>query len=309
MSRIPIIIDVDTGTDDAIAITAALLSRDLLDIKAFTTVMGNVSIEKTSKNTLNLVDYLGWDYKVAVGADRPLKKEYTPAISHGNSGLGDVTLPESSRAFYEKDSCDTIYEEAVKANGRLQLLAVGPLTNVAQAILKYPDIVGMIEKITIMGGGVYGGNMTMTSEFNIYNDPEAARVVFESGIPLWMVGLDVTLKPKLPREVFERVKARNSNYAIFASKIFDFMYRRKDEFGCDDPNLHDVIALASIVKPEILTFKKFYMTVECEGEITRGMTIADFNNVEMKEPNVWAALDIDVDMFWNWLSELFEQEN
>jgi len=306
MSKIPIVIDVDTGTDDAIAITAALLCQEHLDIRAFTTVMGNVAVEKTSQNTLNLVDYLGWDYKVAIGSPKPLKKDYTPAISHGSSGLGDVVLPESSKGFYRKESYETIYEEAIKAKGSLHILGVGPLTNLALAILKHPDIVQLIEGITIMGGGLYGGNMTMTSEFNIYNDPEAAKIVFESGIPLHMVGLDVTLKPKLPREVFERVSAGKSKYAQFASKIFDFMYRRKEEIGGDDPNLHDVIALGAIIKPEMLTFEKHYMTVECEGEITRGMTIADFNHVAMKDANVWAAVDIDEEMFWNWLVNLFE---
>ena len=157
-----------------------------------------------------------------------------------------------------------------------------------------------------MGGGVYGGNMTITSEFNTYNDPEAAKVVFESGIDLTMIGLDVTLKPKLPRWVFDRVKAANNPYAQFAAKIFDFMYRCKAEIGGDDPNLHDVIALCAILHPEIFTFKKFYMTVECEGVITRGMTVVDFHNVEQKAPNVKAALDIDVEQFWNWIVNLLE---
>jgi len=309
MKKIPLVIDVDTGTDDSIAITAALLCKDALDIKAFTTVMGNVSIDKTSRNTLNLVDYLGHDSKVAVGAAKPLVKEFTQAISHGSTGLGDVVLPESKRSFYAKDAADTIYEEAVKANGELQLLAVGPLTNLAESIKRYPDIISKLKKITIMGGGVFGGNMTMTSEFNIYNDPEAAKIVFEAGIPLTMVGLDVTLKTTLPPELLTAVKKVDSRYAIFAAKIFDFMFRRKVEIGGDDPHLHDVIALASIIKPEIVTYKDFYMTVECEGTITRGMTIADLNNVEGKLPTVRAALGIDSNAFWQWLQALLISSN
>jgi inosine-uridine nucleoside N-ribohydrolase len=306
MEKIPLIVDVDTGTDDAIAITAALLCQEIFDIRGFTTVMGNVEIEKTSKNTLNLVRHLGWNHKIAVGAARPLVQDYTLAISHGKTGLGDVTLPEAPVAFYEKEACETIYEEALAMNGNLQILAVGPETNIALAIQRHPDIVKLIKQITVMGGGLYGGNMTMTSEFNIYNDPEAAKIVFDSGIPLYMVGLDVTLKPQLPRWVFDRVQAAKNPYAEFAGKIFDFMYRRKIEIGGDDPNLHDVIALCSIVRPDILTFKKFFMTVECKGDITRGMTVADFNNVMQKDSNVYAAIDINIDAFWNWLTTILE---
>lgn len=303
MNRIPVVIDVDTGTDDAICITAALLNTDLLDIKAFTSVCGNVSIEKTSKNTLNIVDYLGFDYPVAIGAHKPLKHELTIAKSHGNTGLGDVVLPDSSNSFMKQPAYEVIYEQAYAAKGDLQILAVGPLTNIALAIENHPDIIPLIKKITIMGGGLYGGNMTMTSEFNIYNDPDAAKIVFDSGIDLTMVGLDVTLKPKLPLWVVEKVNKIDTPFAKLVSMIFDFMQRRKVQIGGDDPNLHDVIALTAIVKPDILTFKEFFMTVETQGTITRGMTIADFNNVEEKKPNVHAAININVDMFWNWFVE------
>jgi inosine-uridine nucleoside N-ribohydrolase len=137
-------------------------------------------------------------------------------------------------------------------------------------------------------------------QFNIYNDPDAAKIVFESGIDLTMVGLDVTLKPKLPLWVVEKVKQIDTPFGKLVSMIFDFMQRRKAEIGGDDPNLHDVIALASIVTSNILMFKDFYMTVETQGTITRGMTIADFNNVEEKTPNVHAAVNINVDRFWEW---------
>lgn len=307
MKKIPLVIDVDTGTDDAIAITCALLSQDELDIRTFTTVMGNVEVEKTSRNTLNLVRHLGWNYKVAVGASQPLVKDAKIAISHGNTGLGDVVLPESTDEFYEKSSWETIYEEAKLAGGELQILATGPLTNVALAIQNRPEIIPLIRKITIMGGALYGGNMTMTSEFNTYNDPEAAKIVFDSGIDITMVGLDVTLKPQLPRWVFDRVSKADNPYAQVATKIFDFMYRCKDEIvGGDDPNLHDVIALFAMLWPQHMTFERFHMTVECEGIITRGMTVADFRKVEMKPENVNAAVDIDIDAFWHWLIELLE---
>lgn len=300
MNRIPIIIDVDTGTDDAICMTLALLHQNMLDIKAFTTVCGNVTVDKTSKNTIDVLHFLNCNFPVAVGADKPLVQELKIAKSHGSTGLGDVVLPPSPQVFEEMPAHELIYQYALKEQGNLQLLAVGPLTNLALAIKNHPDIISLIKKITIMGGGLYGGNMTMTSEFNIYNDPDAAKCVFDSGIELTMIGLDVTLKPKLPEWVVERIGKVPSQYGILISRIFDFMKRRKVEIGGDDPNLHDVIALASIVNPELITLNDFFMTVETKGSITRGMTIADFNNVEEKEPNVHAAIDIDIEGFWNW---------
>lgn len=300
MNRIPVVIDVDTGTDDAICMTAAILNQDRLDIKAFTTVCGNVSVEKTSQNTLDIVDYLGADYPVAIGAAKPLVQDLTFAISHGSTGLGDVKLPASSRKFLPEPACEVIYRCAKEEHGNLELLATGPLTNVALAIRNHPDIVSLIRRVTIMGGSLIGGNMTPVSEFNIYNDPEAAKIVFEAGIELVMVGLDVTLKPSLPGEVVEAIQRMPSPHADLVGRILSFMQRRSAEFGGDEPNLHDVIALASMVAPELFTMKDYYTTVELNGSLTRGMTVADFRDVSGNTPNVHAAVDIDVEGFWKW---------
>jgi len=300
MKRVPIIIDVDTGTDDAICVCAAVLNQHLLDIKAVTAVCGNVSLDKTSKNTRNVLAFLGEKIPVAKGASRPLAQEPYEAISHGISGLGDVVLPDSDIPFLDKPAWEVMYQCALEAGGALQILSVGPLTNLATAIQLHPDITSLLRKITIMGGCLQGGNMTIASEFNIYGDPEAAKIVFESGVELCMVGLDVTLKPHLPRWVVETIKEMNSPHSILVSRIFDFMQRRRTEIGGDPPNLHDVIALSSIVAPEIITFEDYYMVIETKGEFTRGMTLADFQHVSGEKPNVHAATDIDVDGFWSW---------
>ena len=301
MKPIPLVMDVDTGTDDAVAIICALMSTDVLDIKAFTTVAGNVGVDLTSRNTLNIVDYLGFDIPVAVGAAKPLKRELHTAISHGVTGLGDVVLPASPRPFYTRDAADMIYEQAVAQPGELEILAVGPLTNVAQAILRYPQLIGLVRRITLMGGALRGGNMTQASEFNAYVDPEAAKIVFEAGIPLVMIGLDVTLQPQLPLAVYETTRRLDNKFASLAARIFDFMLRRCAQFGFDPPNVHDAIALASLVVPQMLTLKKYYITVETEGTITRGMTVADFNHVTSKAPNVEAAVSISSSLFWDWM--------
>ena len=308
MNRIPIVIDCDTGTDDAVCITAALLNGDLLDIRAFTCVCGNVEVDKTSRNTLDILGFLGSNAPVAAGADKPLRGELIKAVSHGRNGLGDVVLPASSRQLLKKPAYEVLYNEAVSAEGALEILATGPLTNLALAITNYPDFASRIKRITFMGGALTGGNISMTSEFNIHNDPEAANIVFGSGIDLVMVGLDVTLKPKLPEYVLCALKHADTPHAKFVCRVLDFMVRRKAETGGDAPNLHDVIALFALVQPSLLTFRDYYISVETEGKLTRGMTVADFNGVVNKAPNVHAAVDINIDGFWHWFVQLILQE-
>jgi pyrimidine-specific ribonucleoside hydrolase len=221
--------------------------------------------------------------------------------------LGDVKLPRAGRAAAAGEVCDLILESARQHPGRLELLAVGPLTNVAAAFMRYPELPSLIRRITIMGGGISGGNMTIASEFNIYVDPEAARIVFESGCNLTMVGLDVTLRPKLPDHVFDRIRSGRSRHADVTARILDYMRRRKSDGGGDEPNVHDAIALAALVRPALFKFRDFYVHVETEGTVTRGMTIADFHDVSGKPFNARVAIDIDVDGFWKWFVDLFAQ--
>ncbi|TJY40686.1 nucleoside hydrolase [Cohnella pontilimi] len=314
MSKIPYVIDCDTGTDDAIAIICALLAQDRLDIKAFTTVAGNVEVTKTSANTLNIVDQLGFDIPVAKGAAAPLRRELYTAISHGTTGLGNVVLPSSPRGLYDKDGADTLYHFAKECEGELCVLAVGPLTNLALALTRYPEIKHMIKQITIMGGALVGGNMTPTSEFNMWVDPDAAKIVFDSGIPLTMIGLDVTLKCKVPLPVYERICSISNPFAELAARIFRYMLHRNETTGVslygtvelNEAFVHDALALAVTVRPDLVKTRKYFMTVETQGDITRGMTVADFNDVMQKEPNVDAAVEVDVEAFWAWMVELLE---
>lgn len=308
MKKLPIVMDFDTGTDDAIAIICALMHRDCLDIKAITAVAGNVPLDATAANTLNIVDFLGHtDIPVARGAATPLKRELKCAISHGKTGLGDVVVPTSTRAFCEKDAAEVIYDAAVECAGELIYLATGPQTNIALAIQRHPDIVKLIKKVYIMGGCLVGGNTTPATEFNAYVDPEALQVLFRSGLDVTMIGLDVTLRTAVPLWVKEAVSRVETPEAQLATKIIDFCLRRNKEWGYDEANLHDVVAFCSIVNPSILTLKKYYVDVETEGTITRGMTVADFRNVcPDKEKNIWCAEDIDLGRFWSWFVDLFK---
>lgn len=308
MKKIPVVMDVDTGTDDAIAIICALMSRDQLDIKAITAVAGNVPLSATASNTLNIVDLLGHtDIPVAKGADRPLKRELQCSVSHGATGFGDVVIPASARPFCEKDAAQLLHDIAVDCAGELIYIGTAPQTNLATALQRYPNLVGLIKKVYLMGGCLVGGNTTQASEFNAYADPEAMKIVFRSGLDVTMVGLDVTLKTAVPMWVKEAVERVETPEAQLAAQVIDFCLRRNKEWGYDEANLHDVVAFCALVNPSVLTFKKYYMDVETEGTITRGMTVADFRDVcPDKEKNVWCAEDIDLGRFWRWFVDLFQ---
>jgi inosine-uridine nucleoside N-ribohydrolase len=253
-ARIPLVIDVDTGTDDAVCVISAVSCPSEIDILGFTTVCGNVGVEKTSRNTLDLVEFLGHPAPVYVGAAAPLLRAPIHARSHGESGLGDVVLPAASGLFGKGDASDFIYRVASQQAGGIELLAVGPLTNLAVALARYPDLREKINHITLMGGGIRGGNMTIASEFNFYVDPEAAQAVFESGCKITMVGLDVTLLPRLPDWVFDAVSGGDRPVHRLTAQIMSYMRRRSIDGGGDEPNVHDMIALAARLQPHLFTF-------------------------------------------------------
>lgn len=300
MKKTPIIFDCDTGTDDAIALISALYSEEL-DIRAITTVAGNVALKHTSRNTLNLVDYLGFDIKVAKGEEKPLERELHIATCHGDNGLGGITLPESTRGFYEKDAVDTIYEEALKLKGELHIVAVGPLTNIAKALIKYPDLKNMIKYITIMGGAIRGGNVTQVAEFNIFVDPEAANVVFEAGIPMTMVGLDVTERTIIYEKEIEEYGKIDSKAGKLAYDILEYMNIRNKQWNQESAIMHDGLALATVIHPEFISTKAYYVSAETKGEFTSGHTFCDRGNRLNRTENCNVAIDVKVDEYKEWL--------
>lgn len=301
MRKIPLLIDVDTGIDDAVAIICATQYQEKYEITAITTVSGNVELKYTSSNTLNLLNYIEEkNIKVALGATQPLKKEPIYAISHGDTGLADIELPESQEKFYEKNAVDTIYEMACKYDGELIVLATGPETNMASALNKYPDLANKIKHIYIMGGALNCGNMTQVSEFNSYVDPEAFKTVVHSKLPITMVGLDITLKLHWTKEVLEKIRNINTKKSSIVTRIMEFTERNSKAKGIDEANMHDVAAFALIVAPEIFEYQNYYMDVETEGTLTRGMTVVDYVNVTKNPHNVKYAIKLDLEKFWNW---------
>lgn len=298
MNTIPIIIDCDTGTDDAIALIAALYTPEF-DIRAITTVDGNVALKYTSQNTLNLVRYLGFDTKVAVGAPHPIIGQaiHSESVTHGSTGMGTIVLPQTKEQFYEKNAVETIIEEARTCQGELVLVPIGPMTNIAQTIMVYPELKTLIKEIVFMGGSMFGGNITTTAEFNAWCDPEALSIVLNSGIQCKMIGLDVTTKAILDQEEADYFRDLGTKAGNLVADLLEFMIDRFKNGG-EDVLMHDGLAVSVVVEPDIVTTKPFYVDCECNGRYTRGHTYVATNEVFFKKderPTVChVALELDL---------------
>ena len=300
----PFIIDCDTGTDDAIALMAAFGCPEI-NVRAITSVNGNVREEYTSANNLNLTEYLGIDVEVARGATLPFYPRgdyYGP--THGKTGLGDVVIPDAVKSSFSKDMApEVIRRIAEEEKGELELLVIGPMTNIAIAISLYPQLKKQIKHIWFMGGAVSGGNVTSTAEFNIWVDHTAAKLVTEAGIPMTMVGLDVTTKAVLGREEEKELRAFGSKASVLTADILEYMFKRCKDGG-EDALMHDALALAAAVIPECLTCRDAFLDVECRGEYTAGHTVTDLVGRSMgKAPNASVAVELHLDVFKKWLLE------
>lgn len=299
-----ILIDTDPGVDDALALMLAFSSPEAR-VEAVTTVAGNVSQDKTHRNALKMLEFLGVSgVPVARGAARPLLGEGSHAEDfHGETGLGDAILPEPKLKSDERSAVELIIEKSRELGRELTLVAIGPLTNVASAILVEPRLPEMIAGMVIMGGAFgltpYGhGNVTATAEFNIWHDPEAARIVFESGIPITAVGLDVTTDPdnRITRARFQEIEGVGTRKARL---VADFYRRLVERYG--GVSIHDPLALAAVVDPSLVKTKRYAVGVETRGELTRGQTVVDRRDRRFsrgaKEANVDVCVSVESDRF------------
>ncbi len=271
-SRPKIVLDCDPGLDDAIAILTAAHYGELIGI---TTVNGNVNIDKTTHNALITTQIADIDVPVHRGAARPLIAPVLDAARiHGDTGLGDVNLPELTRTTASEDAftflCDT-----ARSVDDLHIIAVGPLTNLALALQRDPDLPRHIADLTIMGGGAHAGNVTAVAEFNVWADPESAAIVFREIAPLTMVGLDVTHRVLLGTDEATLMRNTGTPAADFAAALLDFAYDRCREFGLDAAPIHDATAVMAVTHPHLFRTSKHPVTVELHGEHTRGMTVTD----------------------------------
>lgn len=315
-----IILDTDPGVDDALAILLALRSPELR-VEAITPVAGNVPLELTLSNALKLVELAGrTDIPVAAGASAPLVRRLVTAKSvHGDNGLGGVELPTPTTKPV-KESATGIIRRLVRENpGEISIVAVGPLTNVALALRSDPELAGMIRSIVIMGGSLSGGNVTPAAEFNLYVDPEAARIVFDSGVPLTMVGLDVTRKVLLQAEHVKALAAGKSKVSQVAAQIMQKTMDRWSDGGRRAVAMHDPLTVAHLIDPGLLRLQDYYVLVETSGEATAGQTLGYASAPVRKsaaletgagtqeeappsfKPNAKVALDVDAGRFFQLL--------
>ncbi|MEN6338556.1 MAG: nucleoside hydrolase [Clostridiaceae bacterium] len=291
--RIPVMLDGDPGHDDAIAWVLANASP-MLEIKAVTSVCGNQTIEKTTYNAGRIMALIGLDVPLAAGRVKPLLADAMNAPSvHGASGLDGPVLPEPKRKPLELDACELMAKVLEESEEPVTLIPTGPLTNVASLLLLYPYLKSKIARIFMMGGGIAHGNWSPAAEFNILVDPEAADIVFTSGIPITMAGLDVTERALVFPEDFERVRAVGNPVAKVVADWLDFFYDFHRKIGYAGAPVHDAVAVAALVRPELMTTREMYVAVETTGDYCRGATIGDERGFYGKPANANVILDID----------------
>jgi len=294
--KIPAIIDCDPGHDDAVALMLAF-GCGKLDVLGVTTVAGNGSGRNTYKNALRVLTVIGKRAEVARGADRPLMRPLVTASNvHGQSGLDGPAAVEPVFSGSSRSAFELITQTLLSSDRKIVLIPTGPLTNIAIALLAYPDIKEKIERIVLMGGAAREGNRTPAAEFNIMTDPEAARIVFESGIPITMIGLDATHKALI---MPDEVAAIRESGAIgkYMGELMDFysiFYRSR---GFPGNPIHDALAVAAAYQRDIVKTLHLHVDIETGGEFTLGRTVVDFGGVTGKEPNAEVALDVDREKF------------
>jgi inosine-uridine nucleoside N-ribohydrolase len=270
-----VIIDTDPGVDDALALLLAMRSPEL-QIEAITPVAGNVPLELTLPNALRMVEIAGrTDIPVATGAKTPLMRRLvTATYAHGENGLGGAVFPDPTTKPVSTPAAELIGEIVRKYPAEVTLITIGPLTNVATALNSDSELASMVRGLVMMGGSLSGGNITPAAEFNVYVDPEAARIVFQSGMPITMVGLDVTRKTSLTEEHVRVLEAAQNPISQAAAKIGRNAIRHTRERGyLVGPNMHDSLAVAGFLDPAILKLQDYYVDVETAGELTAGATL------------------------------------
>lgn len=303
-----IIIDTDPGQDDAVAILLALASPDEIEVLGITAVAGNVPLSLTEKNARIVCELAGRpDIPVYAGCDRPLKRKLVTAEHvHGKTGLDGPELPEPKIKLQEKHGVDFIIDTILQEpENSISLCPLGPLTNIASAILKQPKIVSRIKKIVLMGGAYFEvGNITPAAEFNIFVDPDAAKIVFEAGIEMVVMPLDVTHKALVTEKRNEAFRQLKSPVGIAVAEMTDFFERfDKEKYGSSGAPLHDPCVTAYLIDPKIFSGKNINVEIETKSELTLGMTVADWWGVTDRKANTFFVGDLDSDKFFSLLTE------
>ncbi len=302
-----IIIDTDPGQDDAVAILLAAASPEL-EVRALTVVAGNVPLSYTRVNARKVLELAGrTDIPVYVGCDRPMRRKLVTAEHvHGKTGLDGPDLPAPTMAEQSQHGVDYLIDTLrVAPAGTITLCPLGPLTNIAMALVKAPDIAPRIAEIVLMGGAYFDvGNITPAAEFNIYVDPEAADVVLNSGVKITMIPLDVTHRALATKPRLDAIAAIGNRSGNAVSAMLNFSERFDlAKYGWGGAPVHDPNVIAYLLKPELYTGRQINVTVELASELTLGMTVADYWQITKRPRNVFYVRDVDAQGFYDLLTD------
>jgi inosine-uridine nucleoside N-ribohydrolase len=295
-----ILLDCDPGHDDAIALLLALASPEL-ELLGVTTVAGNQTLDKTTANAIRLLDFAGRsEVPVAAGADRPLvRPQYVASYVHGETGLDGPDLPPPQGAPLERHAVDFLADQIREHEGGVTLVPTGPLTNVALMLALHPD--ARPERVVLMGGAIAEGNVTPAAEFNIWADPEAAARVFASGLDVTMVGLDVTHKALFTSAHVGRLAGRVGR--MVAELLEFYGHFHKEVYNFDGSPIHDAVAVAHVIRGDLVQTEYLNTEIDVESELCRGRTVVDVWRRSGREPNSHVGVDIDANGFLDLLVE------
>ena len=275
MGKRNIIIDCDPGIDDVVALCFAFANEDKFNILGITTVAGNQTIEKVTHNTIGLMSFLDKDVKIAKGAKCPLIREKRPAVNvHGENGVGDYEFPHTKELC--PDNAVLFLRDTIMASeGKVTLVPIGPLTNIALLIKTFPEVMEKIELLSIMGGSTTVGNTTPVAEFNVWADPEAARIVFDSKLPIVMSGLNVTHSTGLFRDDVNELLKSSGRVTKMCGEILNFYFRGDHVNNGTFTPIHDASAFMYLIHPELYTGRHMDVKVDCSEQLSRGNTVCD----------------------------------
>jgi len=306
MTRRPIIIDTDPGIDDAVALAIALYS-DKLDVRLITTIAGNVGLSKVTTNALRLLKFFNKNIPVALGAERPLIKEPIDASDiHGSTGMDGYDFEEPTEDLVLKEhAVNAMYRVIMASEEPITIVPIGPLTNIALLLSMYPDVKKNIAEIVLMGGSTTRGNFGVMAEFNIAADPEAAKMVFQSNLPIVMVGLDVGLKALVYPEDSAKLKDMNKT----GNMIYQLFQKYRGGSLKTGLKMYDSTAIAYLLQPEMFQVVDTFVDVELSGSMTTGCTVVDLKGYLKKTNNAKVCVDIDPQMFKQWFMESLSKCN
>ena len=301
-----ILIDCDPGHDDALAILTAIAQQESLSILGISTIGGNQTLEKVTQNAKNILAFVGSNIPLATGQGVPLVKQLEPAEeAHGESGMDGPYFSGLDYPIFSENAVTFMYDKLMQASGKVTLVGLGPLTNIALLLKTFPECCEKIADISIMGGGISHGNITSLAEFNIYIDPEAANIVFNSGIEIIMSGLDVTEKAEITVSEIQSLKNKG-RVSQLAYELLNFYNQSGRQFGFIDSPIHDLCAIAYLIDPSMFSGEKYYVSVETSDGPTRGLTYADKRIKSVGTKNTLVLESVNREKFVKLLVESLE---